>query len=127
MASRILIVDDEPIILQVLHDVLAMAGFSSSGVDRADLVLDAARRTRPELFLIDIKLVRSSGIDVARTLRDSGFSQTPMIAMSASPTMVQVANESQLFDVCIEKPFDFDVFTGLVDHLLKSRLRAAVG
>ena len=47
-----------------------------------------------------------SGIDLAQRLRDDGFPETPMIAMSASPAMLKQASASHLFQGTLPKPFE---------------------
>lgn len=64
----------------------------------------------PDLFLIDIMLPEMDGITLARRIQDEGFTSTPMIAMSASVLMRQVAEASGLFEHTLSKPFDITEF-----------------
>jgi CheY-like chemotaxis protein len=47
-----------------------------------------------------------NGIQLAQKLREDGFPRTPMIAISASRSMLQAARESHLFDEALRKPFE---------------------
>jgi len=119
----VVVVEDEFEILQLLHDMLEIEGIVSVGVGRPDLVWEVAKRKQPCLFLIDIMLPGTSGVEVAQALRSSGFAATPMIAMSASRTMQQVAKESGLFDATIGKPFNFELLFSYIQRLMDGAVR----
>ena len=109
MNPCLVVVEDEPDILQLLHDLFEVEGFSTIGVAQPQMVLGVAGKTSPDLFLVDIMLPGMSGIEVAEILRANGFASTPMIAMSASRVMVDLAIQSGLFQAVVNKPFDFDL------------------
>ena len=72
--SKILIVEDEPIVAQGMSMVLANAGHKIVGIasDEASAVKHAASG-RPDLVLMDIQLAnKSDGIETARRLQESG-------------------------------------------------------
>lgn len=121
MQPLVVVVEDEPGIRQMLHDMLQVRGFASVGVDHPNLVLNVARSAQVQLFLIDMMLPGRSGAEVAEDLRTNGFPQTPMIAMSASRLMAQVASDSNMFDEVITKPFDFDDLFRTINRLLRHR------
>jgi len=78
---RILIVDDEPKILRLVHDYLVAAGFA---VDTARTGPEAVMRTRteaPDLVVLDLGLPGLDGLDVTRALRRSG--NLPIIMLTA--------------------------------------------
>lgn len=116
----VLIVEDEAPILETIREALELDGLASVGVRDPDMAVSVARRIKPRLFLIDIMMSRMSGIDVARDLRATGFDHTPMVAMSASNLMLQLAEHSRLFDASLPKPFDLVVLRHVIDRLLES-------
>jgi DNA-binding response OmpR family regulator len=118
MQQLVVVVEDEADILQLLTDVLEAEGYRAVGVDRPSLVLSVARQEKPDLFVIDLMLPEISGIELAQELREQSFSRTPMIAMSASTLMVNVARQSGFFRATVAKPFDFDELMGQVARLL---------
>jgi CheY-like chemotaxis protein len=73
---------------------------------------------RPDLILVDIMLPKSSGIEVADKLWMNGFGTTPMIALSASSVMVDLARQSPFFDVVLRKPFDMEELLDEVQNVL---------
>lgn len=126
MRPCIVIVEDEPMILQVLHDLFDVQGFATVGIGRPDLVLAATHGIEAQLFLIDIMLPRTSGIELAEQLRASGFNRTPMIAMSASNVMLNVAARSGIFQATVSKPFDFDTLFDYIEQLVPAETYRAI-
>lgn len=80
MAS-IIIADDHPIVLSGVEAVLANAGHHIAG--RADSGETALSAEGGDLFLLDLRMPRGSGLDVLRTLRRKGDNR-PVILMMAS-------------------------------------------
>lgn len=107
---RVLIVDDEPYLLDVLCQMLQGAGYSAVGVDSADRVPPKGAGLDPDVFLIDLMLPDVDGIALACQLRENGYPTTPMVAISASPGLLDRAASSGLFQSTLPKPFDLDAF-----------------
>lgn len=113
----VVVIDDERDVLALICDVLEDEGYRAiclPDVERTPQLVQCEHT--PALFLLDIMLPRTTGIEVARGLRATGFGQTPMIAMSASTAMLQAAVDSDLFQATIAKPFDLDTLLGTVEQ-----------
>src|SRR5947209_10098187 len=82
--GRILLVEDEWEIQDLLSEALSDEGFEVTGLASPDALLDDLWSHRPDLFLIDLMLPRMSGIDLATHVRELGFTHTPILGMSAS-------------------------------------------
>jgi CheY-like chemotaxis protein len=108
MAHLIVVIDDERDVLDLLCDVLRMEGLTALGSDDPVRALSLSERQEATLFLIDVMLPGMSGIEVARKLREDGHATTPMIAMSASSSMVEAARRTGFFQETLAKPFDLD-------------------
>lgn len=104
--TSIVVVEDEPSVLEMLREVLQAQGFSVIAVPYPELAHTIESDVHPAVFLLDMMLPGISGIELAAQLRKSGFPHTPMIAMSASPLLLEVANGSALFEATLAKPFD---------------------
>jgi DNA-binding response OmpR family regulator len=120
MAKRILVLDDEEELLELICAVLADAGYETIGISSPDAVDGALGKSHPQLFLVDIMLKGQSGIDVARALRGEGYPRTPMIAMSASPSMAGYARSSGVFAETLDKPFDITYLLEIVERHLRA-------
>ena len=79
--KRVLVVDDEPKIVDVVHDYLREAGFAVTTAPDGELALERARSLRPDLVVLDLGLPGIDGLDVARELRR--HSTVPIIMLTA--------------------------------------------
>ena len=79
--ARILVVDDEPKIVQLVRDYLERAGFAVSTAGDGNEALMRAHQGRPDLIVLDLGLPGLDGLEVTRRLRrDSGV---PIIMLTA--------------------------------------------
>jgi CheY-like chemotaxis protein len=119
VSTPIAVIEDDHDILDLLIDFLADYGIEAVGVAPR---LEAIRTLpqRPGAVLVDLMLPGISGIDVAREVQVV-FPGTPMLAMSASRLMLDVAAASGLFDAHLSKPFDLSLL------LESARAALAVG
>jgi DNA-binding response OmpR family regulator len=79
--STILVVDDEPRIVQLARDYLAHAGFDVITASDGPGALASARTRGPDLIVLDLGLPRMDGLDVARAIRRD--SAVPIIMLTA--------------------------------------------
>ena len=68
--GKILVVDDDRLVLATLSYGLSQAGYAVITADNGDDAILMAREHRPELALLDIRMEGMSGFDVAAYLRD---------------------------------------------------------
>jgi two-component system, response regulator PdtaR len=69
--GRILVVDDDRLVLATVTHGLSQAGYDVIDADNGDDAILLAREHRPALALLDIRMEGKSGFDVAETLRDA--------------------------------------------------------
>ena len=81
MATRILIVDDEPPIIDVLEYNLKKANYEVIVARDGQEALEKARRQRPDLVILDLMLPELDGLEVCRALRRD--SDLPIIMLTA--------------------------------------------
>lgn len=81
MSKRILVVDDEKKLVNVLRGYLEQAGYSVIAASDGKQALAAFRSDRPNLVLLDLNLPELDGLDVARTIRKE--SNTPILMVTA--------------------------------------------
>ena len=79
--ARILVVDDDRLVLATVTHGLAQAGYEVIGADNGDEAILLARQHRPDLALLDIRMEGKSGLDVAATLREAY--RIPFLFLSA--------------------------------------------
>jgi DNA-binding response OmpR family regulator len=84
LAIDILIAEDEPSILEALDFVLKRAGWTISAVMDGDAVMDAVRRQRPRVLVLDIMLPKRSGFEVLKQIRaDRTTADLPVLVLTA--------------------------------------------
>ena len=79
--ERILVVDDEPIVTEVVERYLLRDGYRVTLARDGEAGLAAARREVPDLIVLDLMLPKMDGLEVCRTLRRE--SKVPIIILSA--------------------------------------------
>jgi DNA-binding response OmpR family regulator len=85
MSKTVLVIDDEPQIVEICRDYLTAAGFAVLTADDGPRGLTTARRERPDLVVLDLMLPGMDGLDVCRELRrdSSGLAAVPIIMLTA--------------------------------------------
>jgi two-component system alkaline phosphatase synthesis response regulator PhoP len=81
MPKKILLVDDEPEILEICRDYLKASGYEVVTAKDGAQGLSAYRRERPDLIVLDLMLPEIDGLDVCRTIRRE--SNVPIIMLTA--------------------------------------------
>lgn len=80
----ILIAEDEPAILESLNFILGRCGWIVDSVRDGEEALEAVRRHKPRLLLLDIMLPKRSGLDVLKAVRsDPRLKQIPVLILTA--------------------------------------------
>ncbi|GAB3592927.1 DNA-binding response regulator MtrA [Corynebacterium faecale] len=104
MPQKILVVDDDPAISEMLTIVLSAEGFDTVAVTDGALAVETALREHPDLILLDLMLPGMNGIDICRSIRQD--SAVPIIMLTAKTDTVDVVLglESGADDY-VNKPF----------------------
>ena len=103
--GKILVVDDDRLVLATLTHGLAQAGYEVIDADNGDDAILLAREHKPDLALLDIRMEGKSGFDVAEYLR--AYTQTPFMFLSAFNDDATVAKVKELGAVAyLVKPLD---------------------
>ena len=107
MASKILIVEDEPDIVELLVYNLDQAGFKTEAVFNGADALDRGKVQAPDLVLLDLLLPKVDGLEVCRTLkRDPETASIPIIMLTAKGEAIDRIVGLELgADDYITKPF----------------------
>jgi response regulator NasT len=103
--GRILVVDDDRLVLATVVHGLAQAGYEVIDADNGDDAILLAREHRPALALLDIRMEGKSGFDVAETLRAAY--RIPFIFLSAFADAATLAEVQRLGALAyLVKPLD---------------------
>lgn len=117
---RILVVDDDRQIGELLKRGLSYEGYTVDIAASGQEGLDKARENTPDLVVLDVLMPGMDGLEVARRLRRGG--QTPILMLTAKGTVGdKVAGLDAGADDYMVKPFDFEEFLARVRALLRRR------
>ena len=128
MAETILIVDDEPSIIQSLQGILADEGFEVIAADGGLKALDIIKETIPDIILLDIWMPDIDGIETLKRIRQL-YPSLQVIMISGHGTIETAVKATKLgaYDF-IEKPLSLDkVLLSINNALNYNRLEAELG
>jgi len=118
MSHKILIVDDDPHIRQVLAFALGKAGMQTSEASDGEDALAAVAAQRPDLVVLDINMPRMDGLDVCRKLRASD--DLPILFLSSRDDEIDRVLGLELGgDDYVVKPFSPREVVARVSAILK--------
>lgn len=117
--KKILVVDDERTICNLLADLFEDEGYDVSRAYDGTIALALTERERPDLILSDVMMPGLDGVSFTRRLRDRGL-RMPVVLMSAVYADVDLPHVR-----FVPKPFDVDDVLAVVERLLRSSSRLA--
>jgi two-component system response regulator VicR len=116
--SKILIVDDEPPIIDVLSYNLKLAGYAVVVARDGEQAVAAARRDKPDLIILDLMLPKLDGLEVHRIVRRE--SEVPVIMLTARDAEIDRVVGLELgADDYVVKPFSVRELIARVKNVLR--------
>ena len=127
--SKILIVDDETSLTELLSMRLKSLGFDASGVANGKAALDFVESTPPDLILLDIMMPGMDGYEVAERLhKNPKTSLIPIIMLTAKKSRDDKIKSLKMgIDDYITKPFDKDELVARINAVLRRTKKGAPG
>lgn len=119
---KILIVDDDVTITELMKALVSMEGHEPTTVNDSLQAVEIAKSVAPDLITLDLMMPGLTGFELCKMLReDPEFSKTPIVIISAKddPESKQQALEAGAKDY-LTKPFGVDDFIGKIASLVKS-------
>jgi len=124
--ARILVVDDEPHIVEIVSAYLAREGHQVDTATDGDVALELARSTRPDLLVLDVMLPGRSGFDVLRQLRSEGISSAVVMLTARDEVIDRVAGLEMGADDYVTKPFEPRELVARIGAVLRRMAEAAL-
>jgi two-component system phosphate regulon response regulator PhoB len=119
--TRILAVDDDKDILEVLQYILEDSGYEVETLANGQDIFDTINQNPPDLILLDIMLGNLDGRDLCRKVKTNKETRNiPVILISASHDVSQSLNQIGAPDDFIAKPFDIDELLGSISRQLNA-------
>ena len=120
MSDRILVVDDEPAIVDAVSYALRASGFEVDTSGDGESALEAARTNGYDVLVLDVRLPGLSGIEICRRLRDE--SDVPILILTAMDAEVdRVLGLEAGADDYVTKPFSVAELVSRVRAILRRR------
>jgi len=120
-ATKILVVDDEPAITELLSRSLRDEGYRVFTMDRGEGAVATVREEKPEVVLLDIKMPGMDGIETLSQIREFN-KESSIIILTAYGSMDTVIEAMKLgaYDY-ITKPFDLEKLKSLIKGALEAK------
>jgi two-component system, OmpR family, response regulator len=126
-AQRVLVVDDEPNIRDLVAVALRFHGFAPVTAATGEEAMRDVRTERPDLIVLDVMLPDLDGFEVCRRLRADGH-DVPVIFLTARDTPSDTVTGLTLGgDDYVTKPFSIDALVARVRAVLRRTAAAAAG
>jgi two-component system OmpR family response regulator len=123
--ARLLVVEDEPTIVELLSGALRFAGFEVTTATTAGAALKAVAADRPDLIVLDVMLPDQDGFEVLRRIRGQG-SDIPVLFLTARHAVTdRVAGLTLGADDYVVKPFSLDEVVARIRAILRRGHSAA--
>ena len=111
---KVLVVDDDPAILEICSDLLQTEGYTVSVATNGQQALEQIRTDPPQVILMDIMMPVLDGVEACRQVKaNPATAGIPVVLMSARTNLTRQSQDLASADALVAKPFD-------IDHLLNT-------
>ncbi len=120
MSKSVLIIEDEPFILEALSFILEREGYALSSFSDGEGCVDYIKKINPDLIILDMMLPNISGMQILENLRSSQeFQSLPVLMLTAKgQRRDRQAAENAGASLFMTKPFSNDEIIANVHKLL---------
>jgi two-component system cell cycle response regulator DivK len=117
-APLVLVVDDNPLNIELVSDLLVASGFGVRSSESAEAGIEMARDLMPALVLMDINLPGMDGRTATRLLKSDPATSSLKIVGLTAHTNSEVSDANKVFDGYITKPINIRTFTATIKALI---------
>jgi len=120
---RILIVDDEPSIRELLSTSLRFAGFGVRAVGNGAQTISAVLEEEPDLIILDVMLPDMNGFSVTKRLRSAGYTAPILFLTAKDEVEDKVQGLTVGGDDYVTKPFSLDEIIARIKAILRRTIQ----
>ena len=120
---RILVVDDEPNIRDLLTTSLRFAGFAVRAVGNGAAAISAVIEEEPDLIILDVMLPDMNGFGVTKRLRISGYTSPILFLTAKDDTEDKIMGLTVGGDDYVTKPFSLDEIVARIKAILRRTMQ----
>ncbi|QXV66201.1 response regulator transcription factor [Mucilaginibacter achroorhodeus] len=107
MAKKILIVDDNELIVEVMSYILINCGYDVFSLYNGEHVIEEVKHNHPDLLIMDAKMPGMDGRDICQILKmDKATKGVPVIICSSEDNLADSLKQRGAPDDILQKPFD---------------------
>ncbi|MFO8057720.1 MAG: response regulator [bacterium] len=121
MSRKILIADDNKLLLAMSREALEQAGFEVTTVDTSIQVYKTVLEEKPDIVLLDIMMPGIDGIEICRNLKKSPVTQNTVIIIHSGKT------DMALMDLCFEVGAEAFIIKGDDIEAMVNKVREIAG
>ena len=126
MKAKILLIEDDPAICELLHQNLRFEGYEVQEARAGNEGLRLAQAGQADLILLDLMLPRMSGIEVCKQLRAQG-NKVPIIMLTARDAQADIVRGLKTgADDYVTKPFDLMELLARIESVLRRTISTQV-
>ncbi len=124
--TRVLVVDDEPAIRELVSTVLRYEGFDVASAENGRGAIDGVEDFRPDLIVLDVMLPDLDGFEVQQRLIAAGR-RTPVLFLTAKDAVEDRVRGLTIGDDYLVKPFSLDELVARIRAVLRRSQRGSDG
>jgi two-component system response regulator MprA len=118
-SMRVLVVDDDPSIVEALKRALTREGYGVTAADDGESAIEAVAADRPDAMILDVSMPKLDGLSVCRRLRGEG-DRLPILVVTARHSLGdRVAGLDAGADDYLVKPFDLEELLARLRALMR--------
>ena len=120
MSRKILVVDDEPSIVNTVQFILKNEDYEVIAAYSGEEALEKVRSRNPDLIILDLMLPKMKGHTVHKILRvDEKYANIPVIMLTACGDFKKMKEDMETGAIAyVTKPFDHKVLLGIIKAVL---------
>jgi len=116
--TRVVIVDDSADVVDALADMLTVNGYATRSAMDGLQAMSVIAEFKPHCVLLDVRMPRVSGLELARNLRDIYGDDIVLVAVTGGPKDdEQVSGTFDVVDHYLTKPIDIKAFEKILPRL----------
>jgi len=122
MEKKVLIIEDEPLQLELLRDKIKALGFSVIEARDGEGGLDMAKKNHPDLILLDLILPRMDGVTLLNKLREDEWGRAASVVILTnlcSAEAVQKSEQQGVHDYLVKADYTLDDLMAIVKKKLE--------
>jgi DNA-binding response OmpR family regulator len=119
MSKKILIVDDNEFIVEIMTYILNKSGYEVIALHDGEEVIDIIKTDNPDLVILDVMLPNANGLEICKKIKgNTDTKDLPIIMCTGSNNLQLTMNQPGCPNDVLYKPFDVDRLVNIVAYQL---------